>query len=358
MPNKKQNTEYTYTLSPALPDLLLDWYDRNARALPWRRDNDPYRVWISEVMLQQTGVEAVKKYYARFLAAVPTVRVLAEIDEQALLKLWEGLGYYSRARNLRKAAQLIVREHRGIFPHTYESIAALPGIGPYTAGAIASICFEAPTPAVDGNVIRVVARIEGIDDVISDKVKKCIAAALADIYPHTRRGDFTQSLMELGATVCVPNSAPKCGVCPAADLCDAKKTGTASMLPVKTPKAAKRSEQLTVFILKCGERLALRRRVGSGLLPDLWELPNLPGSLSDTEAVAAAARWGTEPLALLKSSERSHIFTHIRWTMTCYFIDCRAEAPGFVWASPDELRDTYPLPTAFRKCLDAEANPN
>lgn len=340
------------TLPAELPVLLLDWYDRSARPLPWRADINPYRVWISEIMLQQTGVEAVKKYYTRFLKAVPSVEALAVLDDQTLLKLWEGLGYYTRARNLKKAAGAIVQKHEGRFPETYEKIAALPGVGPYTAGAIASICFDLPTPAVDGNVIRVVTRLAGISDTVTESVKKRITEALRMVYPPARRGDFNQSLMELGAIVCIPNGAPRCDSCPLAALCRAKKDGTAKLLPVKAPKQAKKIEALTVFLLKCGDRLALRQRGDGGLLPGLWELPNVPGRLGDTEAVAVAAGWGVEPSALVRSAERRHVFTHIRWDMTCYHIDCRAEAPGFTWADSDALRDTYALPTAFRKCLD------
>lgn len=342
-----------YPLPAALPKLLLSWYDQNARPLPWRRDRDPYHVWISEVMLQQTGVEAVKKYYNRFLEAFPTIDALANAEEQALLKLWEGLGYYTRAKNLQKAARLIVREYGGLFPDSYEKIAALPGIGPYTAGAIASICFNLPTPAVDGNVIRVITRLAGIPDTVTEAVKKHIADALREIYPPERRGDFTQSLMELGAVVCVPNGPPKCDSCPAGALCKAKKDGTALSLPVKAPKADKRQETRTVFILTCGDRLALRRRDGGGLLAGLWELPNVAGQLDDTAAVAMAAGWGARPTALLKATERRHVFTHVRWDMTCYHIRCITQAPDFVWVTPDELRSTYPLPTAFKKCLDS-----
>jgi A/G-specific adenine glycosylase len=342
-----------YALPAGLPRLLLSWYDRNARPLPWRRDRDPYHVWISEVMLQQTGVEAVKKYYGRFLEAFPTVGALAEAGEQALLKLWEGLGYYTRAKNLQRAARHIVREYGGRFPDSYEAIAALPGVGPYTAGAIASICFDLPTPAVDGNVIRVITRIAGISDTVTEAVKKRIGDALRAIYPPERRGDFTQSLMELGAVVCVPNGPPKCDSCPAHALCRARKDGTALSLPVKAPKADKRRETRTVFILTCEDRLALRRRDGGGLLAGLWELPNVAGRLDETDAVATAAGWGARPAALLKATERRHVFTHVRWDMTCYHIRCRKQAPDFIWATPDELQRTYPLPTAFKKCLDS-----
>ena len=340
-----------------LPQRLLAWYDSNARTLPWRIDKDPYRVWISEIMLQQTGVAVVKDYYARFLAVFPTIEALAAADEQKVLKLWEGLGYYSRARNLMKTAQVIIRDDGGRFPETYEEILKLPGIGPYTAGAIASICFDQPAPAVDGNVVRVIARIAGIYSEVSNAIKKSITASLKAIYPADRRGDFTQSLMELGAVVCIPNGAPKCASCPVSDLCIAHRDGTVMSLPVKKQKQPKKQQEFTVFLLSCGDSIALWRRGDSGLLAGLWELPNIPGILTDTEAVALAAEWGARPSALLRSSRRSHVFTHIKWDMVCYYIDCAAQANRFMWASRRQLSVMYPLPTAFKKLVDEHILP-
>jgi A/G-specific adenine glycosylase len=354
-------TEYSalnkdkFALPPELPRLLLDWYDRNARPLPWRRDRDPYRVWVSEVMLQQTGVEVVKEYYARFLEVFPTVERLAEADEAVLLKLWEGLGYYARARNMQKAARTVCDEYGGNFPDTYEALRLLPGVGPYTAGALASICFDLPAPAVDGNVVRVVTRVAGIRDEITDDVKKSIGTALRAVYPQKRRGDFTQSLMELGAVVCLPNGAPKCGICPIAGLCTAKRDGDAAALPIKPKKQPKRQEEHTVFLLKCLGGTALRRREGAGLLGGLWELPNVPGLLGEAEAVGQASRWGVRPAELKKATRRSHVFTHIRWDMVCYEIECLEPAAEFTWAGDGALRDTYSLPTAFRKFLEDRA---
>ena len=249
-----------------LPALLLPWYADNARVLPWRESRDPYRVWVSEIMLQQTRVEAVMGYYARFLRALPTVEALAAADEDALFKLWEGLGYYSRARNLQRAAQKIVTEYGGVFPHDYERVRALPGVGPYTAGAICSICFDLPKAAVDGNVLRVTARYLGDDTPIDESAHKAkIAAQLEDVYPAGNCGTFTQSLMELGATVCTPRS-PKCASCPLRQHCRAFAQNTVDRLPVKTPKKEKRRVEKTVFLLWYGEELALVRREESGLL--------------------------------------------------------------------------------------------
>ena len=253
---------------------LLGWFQTHARALPWRADREPYHVWLSEIMLQQTRVEAVRGYYARFLAAAPDVFALAALPEAQLLKLWEGLGYYNRARKAQACAQEIAARG-GVWPDTVEGLLALPGIGPYTAGAIASICFERSAAAVDGNVLRVCARV--LDDatpIDSAAHKAALTAALSACYPAGHCGDFTQALMELGATVCGPNRAPQCEVCPIAALCLARAHGTAAALPVKAPKRAKRAEDYTVFCLRCGDRLAVERRPEHGLLAGLWELPD------------------------------------------------------------------------------------
>ncbi len=335
-----------------LPGALLPWFRENARELPWRRDREPYHVWLSEIMLQQTRVEAVRAYYLRFLDALPTLRDLAEADEGALLKLWEGLGYYSRARNLQTAARVIVSEHDGRFPSDFEAIRALPGVGPYTAGAIASICFEQPRAAVDGNVLRVLSRVtEDFSPVDLPEVKKGYTERLEAVYPAGQCGAFTQALMELGATVCTPRS-PRCESCPCADFCRARASGTAAQLPVRLPKRDKRAEERTVFLFRCGDRLAIRRRPARGLLAGLWELPNVPGALDAAAALRHAEKIGLRPAELLMETRRTHVFTHIRWEMTGYVILCREEAPDFVWASENELRERYALPTAFRQFLD------
>jgi A/G-specific adenine glycosylase len=336
-------------LSPALPELLLSWYDQNARPLPWRTDRVPYHVWLSEIMLQQTRAEVVKAYYTRFLKEFPTIEALACADEEKLLKLWEGLGYYSRARNLKKAAGIILREYGGVFPDQYGQIIRLPGIGPYTAGAIASICFGQKTPAVDGNVHRIISRIAGLygqDDPAS--VKKDIAAALLPHYPEDRTGDFTQSLMELGATICLPSGRPKCAQCPVSGLCKAYKDDRVTDCPKRQPKKEKRQQELTVFVLTCNQRTALRRREKEGLLGGMWELPNTPGKLNERQAFSLASTWGTAPLAIIKSTEQHHLFTHIRWDMVCYYIECSVMPSPFTWLSPEDLTRSCALPSAFR----------
>ena len=336
-------------LPQQLPERLLEWYAAGHRDLPWRRDREPYHVWLSEVMLQQTRVEAVKGYYRRFLAELPDIPALAACPPDRLAKLWEGLGYYSRMRNLQKAAQVIVSAHGGVFPREYDAIRALPGVGDYTAGAIASTCFGLPEPAVDGNVLRVLSRVTDDAAPVTDAaVKREYAARLREIYPAGRCGDFTQSLMELGATVCGPNSQPQCALCPLASLCLARANGTALLRPVKAPKKEKRTEEKTVFILRCGTRIAVRRRPEQGLLAGLWELPNVDGKCSAQQALAQAERWGVHPRELCRSSEKTHIFTHIRWELRGFYIECAEAAPLFTWVDPARFRQDIALPTAFR----------
>ena len=335
-------------ITKKLPQVLLPWFDENKRDLPWRQDKDPYHVWLSEIMLQQTRVEAARGYYSRFLEALPSVSHLAMAEDDLLRKLWEGLGYYSRVRNLKKAAALIMERHGGEFPRTYEEILALPGIGPYTAGAISSICFDLPTPAVDGNVLRVISRL--INDptpIDSPAYKKAVEARLASVYPP-RAGDFTQALMELGATVCGPNWAPRCGECPCAGLCAAKAAGTASQLPVKSPKKEKRREEKTVFVLSCDGLYALRKRPENGLLAGLWEFPNIPGKRSLEEGAETLRQWGLQPRQPLRQVQRHHIFTHIRWDMTGIYWEVSQPVGNFVWLTADEINRQAALPTAFR----------
>ena len=313
---------------PRLPAPLLAWYDTHARVLPWRGNPAPYRVWISEIMLQQTRVEAVKPYFERFLAELPDLEALAAVPEDVLLKLWEGLGYYNRVRNLRKAAKAILERYGGVFPSSCEELMSLPGIGEYTAGAIASISFGLPCPAVDGNVLRVIARVtENRGDVMKDKVRGEIASRLKAVYPAGRCGDFTQSLMELGATVCLPNGAPKCAECPLAELCLGFRNGTASGLPVKTKKKARREERRTVFLLRCGDRIALRRRSSEGVLAGLWEFPNVEGALPKREVVKQMEQWGLSVLHIQPSVRAKHVFTHLEWQMSSWFIECAEPVP-------------------------------
>jgi len=327
-----------------LPIPLLLWYREHARDLPWRRRPTPYRVWVSEIMLQQTRVAAVLDYYRRFMEAAPTVSQLAAMPEEHLMKLWQGLGYYSRARNLHKAAKYIEEELGGVFPNSYDSIRALPGVGDYTAGAISSIAFGLPVPAVDGNVLRVTTRICGDDsDIAVPATKKKVTTALSEIIPTDAPGDFNQAMMELGATVCLPNGAPLCDKCPCASFCRAHLEERTHELPVKTAKKPRRIEERTVWLLFYENSVALRRRPEKGLLAGLWEYPS-------TEGAALPEEWGLSLRSPASAGTARHIFTHVEWHMTG--ITAELDSPnlpeGWVWADRIALRDTYALPSAFR----------
>jgi len=322
-----------------LPIPLLRWYRENARDLPWRREPTAYHVWISEIMLQQTRVAAVLDHYRRFLEALPTVEALAACPEDELMKLWQGLGYYSRARNLQKAARIIVTEHGGVFPADYGSIRALPGVGDYTAGAIAAIAFGLPEPAVDGNVLRVVSRLTGDErDIARPEVKRSVADALRAVMPLDAPGQFDQALMELGALVCLPNGAPLCEKCPAAGSCAACRAGTWDRLPVKSAKKARKVEERTVYIISRAGRVALRRRPDRGLLSGLWEYPN---ELSPWACPVAGE--------VQFAGTGRHIFTHIEWHMTAFTVAAAGEElpPGWIWADRAALAGKYALPSAF-----------
>ena len=332
-----------------LPGALLPWYEANRRDLPWRADREPYHIWVSEIMLQQTRVEAVKGYYARFLENLPTIADLAEADDELLHKLWEGLGYYSRVRNLKKAAGEIIERHGGIFPDSHKEISALSGIGPYTAGAICSIAFNLPTPAVDGNVLRVVSRLTDDNTPIDRPAfRKQITENLAAVYPD-RAGDFTQALMELGATLCGPNRKPDCSNCPCNALCLGYARGTAEKLPVKKAKPQRRSEDRTVFILSCDGFYALHKRPKTGLLAGLWEFPNVPGKLSLTEAIDEVEKADVKIKDILRQVEKKHIFTHIEWHMSGIYVEVKEQSGDFVWMHKDRIREETALPTAFRQ---------
>lgn len=379
---REEKTAVQRPLHAQFTHAIVDWYQVYHRDLPWRQDRDPYHVWVSEIMLQQTRVEAVREYYHRFMTALPTVEKLAAADEDTLLKLWQGLGYYNRIRNMHRAAQVICETYGGRFPETMEEIRALPGIGDYTAGAIASICFNAQTPAVDGNVLRVMARLMADDsDIGAVATKKRYTALLATLYPDTECGAFTQGLIELGALICVPKGAPLCDRCPVAEFCRGYQSGIEKTLPYKAPKKARRREAMTVFVLRCqqtdlkaekargpeadvgGERFAVRKRPKKVLLAGLYEFPHVQGHLSAEEALTYVEHWGCHPLNLTRQREYTHVFTHVEWEMIGYYIDCgrmperlfagegngdrqAAEAP-LRWVSREEMQQEVPLPSAF-----------
>lgn len=329
-----------------VPLPLLEWYHENARVLPWRSDPTPYHVWVSEIMLQQTRVAAVLGYYERFLEALPTVADLARCPEEKLMKLWQGLGYYSRARNLQKAARQIMERHGGEFPARYEDIRALAGVGDYTAGAIASIALGQAVPAVDGNVLRVAARLTNDRrDVTRPETRAAVTGAIRAVLPVHAAGEFNQALMDLGATVCLPNGAPLCEKCPVRDFCAAHRSGCAAELPVKVPKKGRRVEERTVWLIFREKKVALRQRPGAGLLAGLWEYPNELAGDPDGQAPSPPVPGQTSFAGAGK-----HIFTHIEWRMKAYAVSAAGEElpPGWVWADKRELREKYSVPSAFQ----------
>ena len=335
-------------LRPAVP-ALLDWYAAHRRPLPFREDPTPYRVWVSEIMLQQTRIETVLPYFERFMKAFPTVRALADADESALFKLWEGLGYYSRARNLHKAAKQTVERFGGQLPASYDDLLLLQGIGDYTAGAIASIAFGLPVPAVDGNVLRVVARLTACDgDVLAPAVRKNLRAIVEGILPTDAPGAFNEAVMELGETVCLPGTAVKCGDCPLAGVCKARECGCAEALPVrKTPKP-RRVETRTVAVLVTNEptpRVLLHKR-GDGLLAHMWELPNAEGALSPKQV---AALWSLTPNKTEVLPQGKHVFSHVEWKLhgVRLTVDPFPAPETYVWVTTEELLRDYALPRAF-----------
>ena len=329
---------------------LLSWYGENKRSLPWRENPTPYRVWVSEIMLQQTRVEAVKEYYTRFMQALPTVEDLANCEEEKLLKLWEGLGYYSRARNLQKAAKNLVAYYGGEFPKTVSELTALPGIGSYTAGAIASIAFGMPAPAVDGNVFRVASRLEENPTPIADaKYRKYLEETLAKVYPEAgeKCSAFTQSLFELGALICKPKS-PDCEICPLSGLCRAKKNNTQHQFPVIPAKKPKREEKVYAFLIQTPQGFCIRRRE-EGVLKGLNEFPSQVVQ-DDDMPENILNEWGIYEFTEVKRKKYSHIFTHIRWDITCIWI--KTESALFDAYSLAEIKESISLPTAFRQCLE------
>lgn len=339
-----------------IPGPLLDWYGRGHRILPWREDPTPYHVWLSEIMLQQTRVEAVKPYYDRFLRELPDIPSLAEAEEETLLKLWEGLGYYNRVRNLQRAARQIVEGYNGQMPDEWEELRKLSGIGSYTAGAIASIAYGKRAPAVDGNVLRVLSRVMLDDrDILDAKVKKAVEQELLPVIPWERPGDFNQAMMELGAMVCLPNGAPKCEDCPLKSFCRAYAAGCMTQYPKKAPKKARKIEEKTVLILQDETRAALTKRAERGLLAGFYEFPCLPGRKSGDQVLSYLRKLGFVSLRIKELGEAKHIFTHREWHMTGYCImadelaDQRAaaERANFIFAEKEEIEERYPLPSAY-----------
>ena len=340
-----------------IASLLLHWFDENKRSLPFRTHKTPYRVWVSEVMLQQTRVAAVLPYYERFMRQLPTVQALAACPPEKLEKLWEGLGYYSRARNLQKAAQIVVQQYDGELPASYEALRALPGVGDYTAGAVASLAFGLPCVAVDGNVLRVWSRLHADDsNVLVPATKRRMAAQIQAVQPAQRPGDFNEALMELGALICLPNGEPLCTQCPWHTLCLAKKAGKQAQLPVKTPRRSRKALSYTVaLVLRRGPHPAclLEKRPSTGLLAGLWQPILLEGELDLPAVYNALAARGIHGLSREAHplDTARHVFTHLEWHMTgwCLWCEDGCSAPdGCVFAALEQLETQYAVPNAFK----------
>ena len=328
---------------------LVKWYQENKRILPWREDKDPYKIWISEIMLQQTRIEAVKSYYARFMEELPTVKDLAEIPEEKLLKLWEGLGYYSRARNLKKAARKIMDDYNQKMPETYEELLNLPGIGAYTAGAIASIAYNEKIPAVDGNVLRVISRILGSKkDIMQEKTKKEVTEVLKKNMPE-EAGDFNEGLMELGETICIPNGEPLCDKCPLKDHCVAQKENLTLEIPVRILKVKRKIEERTVFLFTHSDEVAICKRKDTGLLAGMYEFPNILGVCSQEEIKKQLQKWKLVARQVNILPKAKHIFSHIEWNMVAYHIEVQEKNTEFLWVKKEELKTIYAIPGAFEK---------
>lgn len=343
---------------------LLSWYDAEHRILPWRLSQNPYYIWISEIMLQQTRVEAVKPYFERFVQAFPTIEDVAEAEEDRLLKMWEGLGYYNRVRNIQKAAKLVVEAYDGHLPADYEELKKLPGIGNYTAGAVASIAYNILAPAVDGNVMRVISRIEErTEDIMKQSARTSVEQDLMSVMPSDRPGDFNQALMELGAMVCVPNGAPSCEKCPVASYCGTYAHGRWDELPVKTAKKPRKIEERTILLIQDGARVAIRKREKRGLLAGLYEFPNINRKMTDQEALDYVKELELVPLQIRRLEDAKHIFSHIEWHMTGYSIKVASldsvqsknssdrnhvlEKENFIFVDQRETENIYTIPAAF-----------
>ena len=327
---------------------LLRWFQANGRELPWRQTHDPYPIWLSEIILQQTRVQQGWEYWERFMQRWPTVEQLAAATEDEVLRLWQGLGYYSRARNLQKAAREIVERHGGVFPDTYEAIAALPGIGDYTAGAILSIAFQKPYPAVDGNVLRILSRLTAWDgNVLDGAARATMRGWLSAVLPPERPGDMNQALMDLGAAVCLSHGRPLCESCPAAAFCAAHNRGREQDFPVRVKKTTRKTETLTAFLLLREGKIALRQRPDRGLLASLWEVPHTAGELDEQQAAEWLLQNGIIPHRWVKKNHWKHLFTHIAWQITGYIVEIQGDGDSdWLWCSPEE-RAAHPVPSAF-----------
>ena len=357
-----ENNPYTKEerLEVMIP-LLCHWYEENKRELPWRSNPLPYWVWISEIMLQQTRVEAVKPYFKRFMETLPTIKELAEAEEDVLLKLWEGLGYYSRIRNIQKTAILCMEQYNGELPSTYEELIALPGIGSYTAGAISSIAYKQLVPAVDGNVLRVITRLTADNSDITKqsvktKMEQQLKRAMESVKPNS--STFNQGLMELGATVCIPNGAPLCYKCPWEEICLAKKNNLIGEIPNKPKKKQRKIEKKTVFVVEDNGYTIIRKREDKGLLAGLYELINVEGHLTMEEAQHFWENQLGVTVTIWPLPSAKHIFSHVEWHMIGYKVivtknrdECliKENNTEFLFVTNEQVKEKYSLPTAFKE---------
>ena len=330
---------------------LLVWYEKEKRDLPWRKTRDPYGIWISEIMLQQTRVETVIDYYLRWMDAFPDVQSLAGADLEEVLKQWEGLGYYSRARNLQRAARIIVEEQGGILPSTAKELSNLPGIGPYTAGAIASIAFGLPSPAVDGNVLRVMGRLFEQVEIDELNTKKKIYQLVEDSFPAGRASDFTQALMDLGALICLPRNS-KCASCPLCEQCMAFKQDKQDVWPHRREKAVRKTVLRYVAVIEKEGRILMHRRPSEGLLASLWEFPGVDCERKEAFEAEFFRIFGLEIRIGKHFLNARHIFTHLEWHMKVYLCTLGeeefAENDDYRWVRPEQLEDLA-IPTAFQR---------
>ena len=348
------NTKENQTLLKNAIPHLISWYRENKKEYPWRVDATPYHVWVSEIMLQQTRIEAALDYYKRFTLELPSVKELAEVDDERLMKLWQGLGYYSRARNLKKAAIKVMEEYDGRLPDSADALKKLPGIGDYTAGAIASIAYHKSEPAVDGNVLRVISRIiASYEDIMLPATKKSVTALLKEVYPCGEEAALlTEGLMELGEQVCIPNGEPRCANCPIAPFCRAFAEGKTDEIPVREVKKEKRIEEKTVLLLRSSaERYAIRKRGEKGLLANMWEFPVIEGACAEGDVDSYLAEQGIRTEAILPSGEAEHVFTHIVWKMRGFSVSVCEETSNYLWKSREEILADYAIPSAYRYYL-------
>lgn len=345
----KKNECSEVSIYKILPDRLVPWFEKNKRDLAWRIQPTPYRVWVSEIMLQQTRVEAVKPYYDRFMQALPDLPALADANEEILLKLWEGLGYYRRVKMMQKTARIIMEQYEGVFPSTYENVRALPGIGDYTAGAILSIAFGQPIPAVDGNVLRVIMRVLACKDNIDDpKTKQNVSIHLQKIYPVGKCGEFTQSLMELGAMVCLPHGDPLCNKCPMHGICGSEQNELWEKIPVHGEKASRVCSEFDVLVMHYHGLIAIRKRPDNGLLAGLWEFPNT--ELKSVKNIRMLKKtFGLRDLELKKTAK--HVFTHREWHLQIFWAEAKEQYPDYHWVTPEQLRTEFSIPSAFRAAI-------